>query len=841
MLTHLRIRMTAALYLSILCTQFSVSLFAENNADASEQLSKESSVDLVGLFAWYDELLSKLEAAIQYQAGLEKNNASRTADERNNAINWYNAATSCIAACKQIPYTTLTQEDVARRIRYISYIAERVNIAIERGITNTRMPSIADMEISLRTTTAITPEALVERLQKTESVVSKIVEKVESNGLRPYQRHYNNFVHFWNRYHVGQWIKTVGSATFLSAAGYYTWRKMFAPVPMLFTPAGKTTLAAQYDTAQIHALLNSTPIRNAYIEELKKMYPDADPETLLAQYGGSLAIASKVTGKYAEKGRVEYNVDDASPLGDRYVVNAEDLIERLNQTAIALQPLGTVGIAAGIVESQLHPIRTIMHKFRALHAHLSGAQNLQREMAAQRVFHTTLNSEEFAMAGYVRERLQDVLKFAMNPELYLRSGVKPQKAIMLTGPSGVGKSYFAEAFAGSFVEESKALGLEGRVFFHKIMAGYFYGHNDDPVLWIKNLASSGTPCIIYIDEMHSFNLQTSGNEKLLSSFLDYLDELARNDDPNHLVIIIAATNRPDFVDSPVYRSGRFEVINIDYPSYEARLHLLQLRCKENAIDTTLLNLERIAHNTAGATFSDINLLFHTALGSARGKGKAVQAEHFYAALNSVIRKLRGADQLNKTERSILSAHLAGMALASLLLKPAATHLDCITIEGHPKRIQQRNEWLTLSMQVDPNEQHRMVYGALFGWRDGEKIDVQHKEDQPLVVQIALAGRVAQEILLGSTTGYGMPDEQRAIALSHQFHGIDTSENAEKTNLLSKEMVNERKQKSFEFVEQQRTLIRTLLQEHRADLEKIAAALGEHTTLKCEDLEQILQQ
>lgn len=841
MLTTLRVRMTATFYLFVFCASVSVPLAASNVIPQQPQQKESSAADLVVLFAWHDELLSKLEAAIQYQAGLVKNNPSLSSDERRNAIDWYNAATSCITACKQIPYTTLTQQDVARRIRYISYIAERVKSAIESNTAAARMPSVTDMEMSIRGGTDSSPEELIARLEKTEKIVLKIIEKVESNGLQPYQRHYNSLVRFWNRYHIGQWIKTAGSATFIGAAGYYAWRKMFAPVPVLYTPAGKATLAAQYDTANIQALLKNPAIRNAFIEELKKTYPDADPETLLAQYDGSLTIASKVTGKLSERGRIEYDVKDTSPLGDKYVVHAEDLIERMNQTAIALQPLGTVSIAAGIVESQLHPIRTIMHKLRALHAHLSGAQNLQREMAAQRVFHTTLNSEEFAMAGYVRERLQDVLKFAMNPELYLRSGVKPQKAIMLTGPSGVGKSYFAEAFAGSFVEESKALGLEGRVFFHKIMAGDFSGHNDGPVFWIKELASRGTPCIIYIDEIHSFNLQTSGNEKLLSSFLDYLDELARNDDPNHLVIIIAATNRPDFVDSPVYRSGRFEVINIDYPSYEARLHLLQLRCKENAIDTTLLNLERIAHDTAGSTFSDINLLFHTALGSARGKGKAVQAEHFYAALNTVVRKLRGADQLNKTERSILSAHLAGMALASLLLKPVGTHLDCITIEGHPKRIQQRNEWLTLSMQIDPNEQHRMVYGALFGWRDGEKIDVQHKEDQPLVIQIALAGRVAQEILLGSTTGYGMVDEQRAIMLSHQLHGIDTSEQAEKMHLLSKEMINERKKNSFQFVETQRALIRTLLLEHRTDLEKIAAALTEYTTLKSEDLEQILQQ
>lgn len=472
---------------------------------------------------------------------------------------------------------------------------------------------------------------------------------------------------------------------------------------------------------------------------------------------------------------------------------------------------------------------TILAPFHAAHSYLMGkdGKHLAQSFDIERQLNKNLDSPEFKHLQHVVEPLRRAIDYIMNPAKFAHAGIQHEKGFIITGISGGGKTYIAQAFAASLQQAN----VNNKINYIPICVGDF-GYNIDRLVDFMRYHMREGACVFFIDEFHTLGLRSDANKLLLANFLSFMDEINNNNDAEHSVTIIAATNHPEQIDQALFRPGRFKRINIDYPNYEARLNLLQVRCSENAIQEDAMNLEHIAHLTNRCSFSDLNTLFNTALADARHQARALQAADLYNALNSVIRKIKDAASLTTTERNELAAYHAGTALAHLSYNPNDVHLDMITIRAYPQATQQRGDWY--ASYANTEDQHMLLYGKTFVWRNNERIASGRRDQLMDMLRILIAGHVAQELLLGSASiDYRTHDEQSALEIAQTIVLAGVSMDS-----LSENKKNEMRDKAFDLVATERAAVKTLLTEQKERLEKVAAALEEREMLTAQEIETI---
>lgn len=482
-----------------------------------------------------------------------------------------------------------------------------------------------------------------------------------------------------------------------------------------------------------------------------------------------------------------------------------------------------------IVDKSYGVSQAISAPFKTAHTHLMGqdGKNTVKQFDAERQLNKTLDAPEFKYLQHVVEPLRRAIDYIMDPAKFAHAGIQHEKGFIITGISGGGKTYIAQAFAASLQQAN----VNNKIRYVPVCVGDF-GYNIDRLVDFMRYHMREGACVFFIDEFHTLGLRSDANKLLLANFLSFMDEINNNNDAEHSVTIIAATNHPEQIDQALFRPGRFKRINIDYPSYEARLNLLQVRCSENAIQADAMGIDHIAHLTNRCSFSDLNTLFNTALADARHQARALQAADLYNALNSVIRKIKDAASLTTTERKELAAYHAGTALAHISYNPSDVHLDMITIRAYPQATQQRGDWY--ASYTNTEDQHILLYGKTFVWRNNERIASGRRDQLMDMLRILIAGHVAQEVLLGSASiDYRTHDEQSALEIAQTIVLAGVSMDS-----LSENKKNEMRDKAFDLVATERAAVKALLTEQKERLEKISAALEEREMLTAQEIEAI---
>lgn len=334
-----------------------------------------------------------------------------------------------------------------------------------------------------------------------------------------------------------------------------------------------------------------------------------------------------------------------------------------------------------------------------------------------------------------KQEVQEIVDFLKSPRKYTDLGGKIPKGALLVGPPGTGKTLLAKAVAGE----------AGVPFFSMSGSDFvemFVGVGASRVRDLFRQAKEKSPCIIFIDEIdavgraRSKNPSMGGNderENTLNALLTEMDGFGTNSG----VIILAATNRVDMLDSALLRAGRFDrQIHVDLPDLTERKEIFQVHLRPVKVDDTV-DIDLLARQTPGFSGADIaNVCNEAALIAARHNRKAVGKQDFLDAVDRIIGGLEKKTKvMTAEEKRTIALHEAGHATISWFCQHA-----------NP----------LVKVSIVPRGQ---ALGA--AWYLPEERQITTKEQMLDEMCSLLGGRAAEELFTGHISTGAMNDLERA--------------------------------------------------------------------------------
>ena len=279
---------------------------------------------------------------------------------------------------------------------------------------------------------------------------------------------------------------------------------------------------------------------------------------------------------------------------------------------------------------------------------------------------TGVNFGDVAGIEEAKEELQEVVTFLKETERFTAIGARIPKGVLLIGPPGTGKTLLAKAVAGE--AGVPFFSLSGSEFVEM-----FVGVGASRVRDLFRKAKENAPCLIFIDEIDAVGRQRGagiggGNderEQTLNQLLTEMDGFEGNTG----IIVIAATNRPDVLDSALLRPGRFDrQVTVDLPSYNGRLGILEVHAREKKVSPDV-SLESIARRTPGFSGADLaNLLNEAAILTARRRKDEIGDTEIDDAIDRITIGMTLNPLLDSKKKRLIAYHELGHALLMTLLE-----------------------------------------------------------------------------------------------------------------------------------------------------------------------------
>lgn len=347
---------------------------------------------------------------------------------------------------------------------------------------------------------------------------------------------------------------------------------------------------------------------------------------------------------------------------------------------------------------------------------------------------TNVTFKDVAGQEGAKQEVQEIVDFLKNPKKYTELGGKIPKGALLVGPPGTGKTLLAKAVAGE--ADVPFFSLAGSDFVEM-----FVGVGASRVRDLFRQAKEKAPCIIFIDEIDAIgrsrgkNPAFGGNderENTLNQLLTEMDGFGTNSG----VIILAATNRVEILDSALLRAGRFDrQIHVDLPELSERIAIFNVHLRPLKLADDL-DVDFLARQTPGFSGADIaNVCNEAALIAARRNRQAVCKQDFLDAVDRIIGGLEKKTKvMTQGEKRAISVHEAGHASVSWLLK-YANPLVKVTIVPRGQSL-----------------------GA--AWYLPEERSITTKEQMLDEICATLAGRAAEEVFLGHVSSGALNDLER---------------------------------------------------------------------------------
>ena len=351
--------------------------------------------------------------------------------------------------------------------------------------------------------------------------------------------------------------------------------------------------------------------------------------------------------------------------------------------------------------------------------------------------------DDVAGVEEAKQDLQEVVTFLKTPERFTSVGAKTHKGVLLVGPPGTGKTLLAKAIAGE--AGVPFFSLSGSEFVEM-----FVGVGASRVRDLFKRAKENSPCLIFIDEIDAVGRQRGagvggGNderEQTLNQLLTEMDGFEGNSG----IIIIAATNRADVLDSALLRPGRFDrQVQVDVPDIKGRLAVLNVHCRDKKLADDV-SLEAIARRTPGFSGADLaNLLNEAAILTARRRKEATGLAEIDDAVDRIIAGMEGKPLTDGRSKRLIAYHEVGHALVGTLVK---AHDPVQKVTLIPRGQAQGLTWFS------PDEEQMLVSRAQLRAR----------------IMGALGGRAAEDVVFGYaevTTGAG-GDIQQVASIARQM-------------------------------------------------------------------------
>jgi len=345
-----------------------------------------------------------------------------------------------------------------------------------------------------------------------------------------------------------------------------------------------------------------------------------------------------------------------------------------------------------------------------------------------------------------KEEVKEIVEFLKNPKKFTKLGGKIPKGALLVGAPGTGKTLLAKAVAG-----------EANVPFYSLSGSdfveMFVGVGAARVRDLFKKAKEKAPCIVFIDEIDAIGRsrgrgQIPGSnderENTLNSLLVEMDGFTTDSG----VIILAATNRPDVLDSALLRPGRFDrQISIDKPDLKGREEIFKVHVRNLKLNNDV-NIKNLAAQTPGFAGAEIaNVCNESALIAARKDKTSIEMDDFQDAIDRVIGGLEKKNKIiSPEEKKIVAYHEAGHAVAGWYLK----HADpLVKVSIVPRGIAALGY-----AQYLPKEQYL------------------YQTDQLLdEMCMALGGRAAEEIIFGKISTGALSDLERITKMAYSIVSV----------------------------------------------------------------------
>ena len=432
-----------------------------------------------------------------------------------------------------------------------------------------------------------------------------------------------------------------------------------------------------------------------------------------------------------------------------------------------------------------------------------------------------------------KQELIEVVDFLRNPKKYLDIGAKIPKGILLTGNPGTGKTLLARAVAGE----------AGVPFFHLSGSEFvemFVGVGASRVRDLFDMAKASAPAIIFIDEIDAVGRSRGmgmggGNderEQTLNQILVEMDGF----EPTEKVVVMAATNRADVLDSALLRPGRFDRrVYLDVPDRKDREAILNIHAKEKPLAKDV-NLAIVAERTSGFSGADLeSVMNEAAIFAARADRKEVLQSDLLQAIEKVMMGPERKSYLhNERERKIVAYHEAGHAIVGSALEFAdPVHKITIVARGRAggytwaipleeKKLPSRSELLDdLAVMFGGRAAEKLMFGEITTGAEND---------------ITVATRTARDMV----TRWGMSDAIGPVAYGGSGKGMWGEPGAHDKD-HSGDMARKIDDEVAMIVKTALDRATETIAQYREALDAVAAKLLEVETLEQEQYNEIIKQ
>ena len=428
-----------------------------------------------------------------------------------------------------------------------------------------------------------------------------------------------------------------------------------------------------------------------------------------------------------------------------------------------------------------------------------------------------------------KQEVEEIVSFLKSPKKYTDLGGKIPKGVLLVGPPGTGKTLLAKAVAGE--ANVPFFSMSGSDFVEM-----FVGVGASRVRDLFRQAKEKSPAIIFIDEIDAIgrargrnNAMGGGNderESTLNQLLTEMDGFGTNSG----IIILAATNRADVLDSALLRAGRFDrQIHVELPDLQERKEIFGVHLAPIKLDNNI-DVNFLAKQTPGFSGADIaNVCNEAALIAARNNHKKVTKQDFMDAVDRIIGGLERKNKImTEEEKRSVAFHEAGHATISWLLR-----------YGNP----------LVKVTIVPRG---MALGA--AWYLPEERQLTNKDHIMDNLCSLLGGRAAEEVFLNQTSTGALNDLERATKQAYAmvaYYGMsDKLKNLsyyDSTGRYDMGITKPYSEKTAEIIDAETAAIiaeqmeraKKILQEHADGHNKLAELLIEKEVITSEDVEAIL--
>ena len=438
---------------------------------------------------------------------------------------------------------------------------------------------------------------------------------------------------------------------------------------------------------------------------------------------------------------------------------------------------------------------------------------------------------DVAGADEEKQDLQEIVEFLRDPKKFMALGARIPKGVLLVGPPGTGKTLIAKAVAG-----------EAGVPFFSISGSDFVelyvGVGASRVRDLFNDAKKHAPAIVFIDEIDAVGRQRGAGlggghderEQTLNQLLVEMDGFGNNAG----VIVLAATNRPDILDSALLRPGRFDrQIYIGLPDVRGREEILKVHSRKKPLADDV-DLNAIARSTVGFTGADLeNLLNEAALLAARRNHQKIALRDIDDAYLKVT---MGNEKRNRVitehERRLTAYHEAGHALTSRLLPTSDPVQQVTIIPRGPAGGFTLHRPKDDRMYVSKQEMEEQLI-VLLGGRAAEKL-VLDDISTGASSDIERASEIARKMV----TKYGMSEKIGPIAFGSDHDEVFLGRDFVTSKNLSEATASEIDEEVRRFIDEAYERCLSMLRENRAILDRLAEFLLQHETMDNAQLEAI---